>query len=162
MGPAGLPNRPIGPACALSRLGYERAVAKPRLLVVALGGAVVGTGIAVAYRRVTSKPRTVERAVTIDRPASELEALWRDPDARRDFAADPADLGKPVYAAAPSGRGTEIRLRVEHGSDLQARETLRRFKRLAEAGEVPTTDGQPSGRRSSLAGLVGGRHERTP
>ena len=32
--------------------------------------------------------------------------------------------------------------------EQQIREDLRRFKALIEAGELPTTEGQPSGRRS--------------
>ena len=136
-------------------------MAKPRVLVAAVGGAVVLTGIAAAYRRLTDRRGTVERAVTVDRPASELDALWRDSDTRGAFAADDAELGEPVYEAAPGGRGTEVRLRVPHRAEHQARETLRRFKRLAETGEIATTDGQPSGPRSSVAGVVAGRRERT-
>jgi hypothetical protein len=29
-------------------------------------------------------------------------------------------------------------------------EDLRRFKSLMEAGEIPTTDGQPAGKRSAI------------
>jgi len=36
----------------------------------------------------------------------------------------------------------------------EVREDLRRFKRLLEAGEIPTTDGQPSGRRSMIGRWV--------
>jgi uncharacterized membrane protein len=35
---------------------------------------------------------------------------------------------------------------------LQVRDDLRRFKSLMEAGEIPTTDGQPSGRGRSHRG----------
>jgi hypothetical protein len=34
---------------------------------------------------------------------------------------------------------------------MQVREDLRRFKALMEAGEVPTTEGQPSGRKQTAA-----------
>jgi len=36
---------------------------------------------------------------------------------------------------------------------IEVREDLRRFKQLLEAGEIPTTRGQPSGRRR-LFGLM--------
>ena len=76
--------------------------------------------------------------------------------------------GIAEFRPAPGGRGTEVRLhmlcahprsllngitRTATGISLeqQVRESLRNFKQLLEAGEVPTTDGQPHGRRG-LAG----------
>lgn len=73
------------------------------------------------------------------------------------------NAGSVNFADAPGARGTEVRVLLEYappggrmGSlvakllgeepDLQVREDLRRFKALMETGEVPTTDGQPSGR----------------
>ena len=70
--------------------------------------------------------------------------------------------GEVRFQDAPAGRGTEVRLWLEyeppagavgasvaqvlgHGADRQIRETLRQFKQLMEAGEVPTNDGQPMG-----------------
>lgn len=38
---------------------------------------------------------------------------------------------------------------------VQIREDLRRFKQLIETGEIPTTRGQPSGRRSRIARMFG-------
>lgn len=65
--------------------------------------------------------------------------------------------------AAPGERGTEVRLRLDWqnprgparllktalGSGVEpfAREIVRRMKQLLEAGEIPTTDGQPHGAR---------------
>ena len=37
--------------------------------------------------------------------------------------------------------------------NVQVQEDLRRFKRVMEAGDVPTTEGQPSGRRGVMANL---------
>jgi len=71
--------------------------------------------------------------------------------------------GEVRFRPAPAHRGTEIivRLRYEPPAgalgrtvakiafeepDQQIREDLRRFKAVMEAGEAPTTDGQPSGR----------------
>ncbi len=38
--------------------------------------------------------------------------------------------------------------------EFQIREDLRRFKALIEAGEIPTTEGQPSGRRSAVVTAI--------
>ena len=94
-------------------------------------------------------------------------------DRRRDSRAahSLADRGEPdvrhggqvEFRPATGGRGTvaEIHLSYEApaGSagaalaklfgeepEIQVREDLRRFKRLIETGEIPTTEGQPSGR----------------
>jgi uncharacterized membrane protein len=77
------------------------------------------------------------------------------------------NAGTVRFSAAPGNRGTLVRLQMHYqppvgrtavklakliGSDPNAelREDLRRFKRLLETGEIPTTQGQPSGRRSLL------------
>ncbi|HVJ06737.1 MAG TPA: SRPBCC family protein [Candidatus Saccharimonadales bacterium] len=55
----------------------------------------------------------------------------------------------------PAGRGGALFARVfgrEPG--MQIREDLRRLKQLLEAGEIPTTDGQPHGRRTAFARMV--------
>jgi hypothetical protein len=39
-------------------------------------------------------------------------------------------------------------------ADQQIREDLRRFKQLMEAGEIPTTVGQPHGRRTAFIRMV--------
>jgi uncharacterized membrane protein len=74
--------------------------------------------------------------------------------------------GRVMFIAAPGG-GTlvevELRYKPPGGAagmtfarlfgeepDIQVREDLRRFKQVMEAGEVPTTDGQPSGPRSMI------------
>jgi uncharacterized membrane protein len=71
--------------------------------------------------------------------------------------------GSVQFRPAPGERGTELRVVLEYeppagrlgalvarlfGDDpgVQVREDLRRFKQVIEAGEVATTDGQPSGR----------------
>jgi len=71
--------------------------------------------------------------------------------------------GSVHFTAAPGGRGTEVRLNQKfnppggrlgvavarllgHDPETQAREDLRRLKQLMEAGEIPTVEGQPSGR----------------
>jgi uncharacterized membrane protein len=70
--------------------------------------------------------------------------------------------GEVRFRDAPAGRGTEVRVRLEYmapagqlgaslaqllgeGADRQVRESLRNFKQLMEAGEIPTNDHQPMG-----------------
>lgn len=75
-----------------------------------------------------------------------------------------ANAGSVRFRSAPGGRGTEVTVSLEYTPPLgqvgaafaalfgeepgqQVREDLRHFKQQMETGEVPTTDGQPSGRR---------------
>lgn len=75
--------------------------------------------------------------------------------------------GTVLFEDAPAGRGTAVRVSMEllasgNGfgqavgkllaplTEQQVREDLRRFKQLMEAGEIPTTEGQPAGARSHL------------
>ena len=154
----------------------------------------------------------VEEAVTINRPAAELYAFWRDferlPRFMRNLVAvrqidtcrshwtarapagrtvewdaeiineipdeligwrtlDGADVvsaGSVRFKPATGGRGTEVRVHLQYeppggkvGSAIAwmfrqepsqtIREDLRRFKELMEAGEIPTTAGQPRGKQ---------------
>ncbi len=74
------------------------------------------------------------------------------------------NAGSVHFNPAPGGRGTEVRVILRYdppagkvganvsrilGEDpaLQVQEDLRRLKQLLETGEVPTTAGQPSGRK---------------
>lgn len=86
--------------------------------------------------------------------------------------ADVRNAGRVEFRDAPAGRGTEVRVSLEYAPpagrvgdvvarifgeqpDQQVRDDLRRFKQLMEAGEVPTTRGQPAGRRgATLIGTV--------
>jgi uncharacterized membrane protein len=77
--------------------------------------------------------------------------------------ADIDHWGAVRFAPAPGGRGTEVTVELEYepiagsfGAMIaklfgeepaqQIEEDLRRFKQLMEAGEVPTTEGQPRGK----------------
>jgi uncharacterized membrane protein len=70
--------------------------------------------------------------------------------------------GEVRFSLAPANRGTEVRLHLEFespvglaaasvtqllgaGADTWIRESARNFKRLMEAGEIPTNDPQPMG-----------------
>ena len=71
--------------------------------------------------------------------------------------------GSVEFRPAPGNRGTEVDVRLEYHRPggrartiaffdhpkRQLREDLRRFKALVETGELPTTEGQPTGRRST-------------
>jgi uncharacterized membrane protein len=85
---------------------------------------------------------------------------WRSTDSK---IVDHA--GAVHFNDAPGGRGTEVRVVMEYtppggivgaavaklfgkGPKQQVASDLRRFKQLMEAGEIPTTEGQSSGRDS--------------
>jgi uncharacterized membrane protein len=74
--------------------------------------------------------------------------------------------GEVRFVDAPAGRGTEIHTDFSYDPpggpvgelfarifgedpDTQAWEDLRRFKQILETGEIPTTEGQPSGREKT-------------
>lgn len=78
--------------------------------------------------------------------------------------ADVANDGTVRFEPAPGNRGTEVRVSLSYSPpagklgatvarlfgenpEQQVRDDLRRFKSLMEAGEIPTTEGQPSGRK---------------
>jgi uncharacterized membrane protein len=95
-------------------------------------------------------------AVVINDEADRLIA-WRSRE-----GAEIANAGSVRFEDAPPGEGTEVTVALEYdapGGKLgallaklsgeepaqQVAEALRRFKALMEAGEIPTTDGQPVG-----------------
>jgi len=72
-------------------------------------------------------------------------------------------MGRIEFIDAPAGRGTIVRVSMEYNPPagslgaafakllgeepaLQIKNDLRHFKQIMEAGEIPTVDGQPSGR----------------
>lgn len=76
---------------------------------------------------------------------------------------DVDSAGAVRFEPVPAGRGTEVKVKMHYrppggviaatfaklfGEEpgQQVQEDLRRFKRIMEAGEIPTTEGQPSGR----------------
>lgn len=87
------------------------------------------------------------------------------------YPASVDNAGSVRFTPAPQGRGTEVRVTLDYippagkigyvvaklfGRDpaAEVREDLRRFKRTIEAGEVPTTAGQPHGRRGALGTVM--------
>lgn len=101
--------------------------------------------------------QTVEwNAEIINERENELIA-WRSTD-----DSDVENAGSVNFQPAPGGRGTEVKVTILYnlpggviGSraaklfgeepSIQIEDDLRRFKRLMEAGEIPTTDGQSRG-----------------
>ena len=98
--------------------------------------------------------------ITEDRPGAAL--AWRTLN-----GAQVPNAGSVIFEPAPNGRGTIVRLSIHYspvGGQLttglakllrqdpqsQVREDLRRFKQLVETGEIATTRGQSTGRRSFL------------
>jgi uncharacterized membrane protein len=87
---------------------------------------------------------------------------WRTLD-----GSDVVSAGSVRFKRAAGNRGTEVRVHLQyeppagkvgatvawllgHEPSQTIREDLRRFKQLIEAGEVPTTAGQPRGKQSIL------------
>jgi len=141
-----------------------------------LGGALVYRGargrsrVYEALGMSTARPRRVERVITVSRLPDELHSAWRDPAVRGrvmqgveelDVVTDDAKemmswrandrgpAGHITFRRASSGRGTEVRLALDGGSAAEADEVLRRFKQLAETGEIPTSASRPAGRAHS-------------
>lgn len=114
--------------------------------------------------------------ISIDRPGQRL--AWHSLE-----GASVTHAGTVRFEPAPGGRGTVVRVLMHyrpplgrasanlarllgHDPNGEVREDLRRFKALIETGEIPTTAGQPSGRRSMLGRLMpdgrGSREGRMP
>ena len=103
--------------------------------------------------------------ITEDRPNALL--AWRSLS-----GSQVPNSGTVRFEQAPAGRGTIVVVSIQYdppagrlGATVakmfgeepsqQIREDLRRFKQLLETGEIPTTHGQPAGRRSALARVFG-------
>jgi uncharacterized membrane protein len=102
--------------------------------------------------------RTVEWEAVIHNQVENELIAWRSlPGSRVDNA------GAVWFKDAPGGRGTELKVELQYNPPAgvlgaaiawlfgeepgqQIGEDLRRLKQILEIGEVPTTEGQPSGR----------------
>ncbi len=111
--------------------------------------------------------RALEWESLIDQDVPNQLVGWRS-----SRGAPVASTGSVRFRPAPGGRGTEVHLKLEYeppagrlgyavakvlGEDPMGglRESLRRFKQLMEAGEIPTTEGQPSAHYLSILGKLG-------
>ena len=85
--------------------------------------------------------------------------------------ADVENSGTVRFSTGPGGRGTLVQARLRYRPpggkvgaavaklfmeepEVQVQEDLRRFKRVMETGEIPTTEGQPAGQRSPAGRLL--------
>jgi uncharacterized membrane protein len=101
---------------------------------------------------------SVHAAVTVNRPRDEVEDMWRSRRDGPDYGGD-ADVS---FKDAPGDRGTEIHVILDRdapagvlGEAVQKllgteplaklKDDLRRFKAVAETGEVPRSSGSPEG-----------------
>jgi uncharacterized membrane protein len=99
-------------------------------------------------------------AITVLRSRDELQRLWQSSKYRPEYI-EGADAAV-TFVDAPGDRGTEIH--VQLGGDgpsnklaaavqrlvsspklAKVKDELRRFKQLAETGEIPRSEGMPSG-----------------
>ena len=102
--------------------------------------------------------RTVEWDAEIVEEVPGKSLHWRtlgEPDIRHGGQVEfrPATAGRGTvvdihlsYEAPAGGAGATLAKLFGEEPEIQVREDLRRFKRLIETGEIPTTDGQSSGR----------------
>jgi uncharacterized membrane protein len=98
--------------------------------------------------------------ITEDRPGAAL--AWRTVN-----GATVPNAGSVIFEPVAQGRGTIVRLSIHYSPvggrltaslakllrldpQTQVQEDLRRFKQLLEAGELASTNGQPTGKRSLL------------
>jgi uncharacterized membrane protein len=104
--------------------------------------------------------QTVEWDAEIDQERGNELIGWRSLP-----GADVVSVGSVRFSPAAGGRGTVITVELEYSPpgggagaavaklfgeepSQQVDDDLRRFKALMEAGEIPTTDGQPAGERA--------------
>jgi uncharacterized membrane protein len=102
--------------------------------------------------------RTVEWDAEIVEEIPGKSIHWRtigEPDIRHGGQVEfhPATGGRGTvaeihlsYEAPAGGAGAALAKLFGEEPEIQVREDLRRFKRLVETGEIPTTEGQTSGR----------------
>jgi hypothetical protein len=107
-----------------------------------------------AIAKVRPSPTAGRRSLPIRRPGSEIQRLWDDAAAHETVldgipvAESSLELGSEMGAW---GTTATVALRLEAAvpgtpTQLLAGKAVRRLKALAETGEVPTTDRNPSAR----------------
>ncbi|MBB6098504.1 putative membrane protein [Deinobacterium chartae] len=107
---------------------------------------------------------TWEAEITEDLPGRRI--AWRSVE-----GSQVPNEGSVEFSPAPGDRGTELQVYLRYeppAGDLgvaiarlfgeepgqQVEDDLRRFKRLMEVGTLPTTDGQPSGRKTGAGRML--------
>ena len=99
---------------------------------------------------------TWDATMTVDEPGRRIG--WQSTP-----ASEQSNRGEVTFRDAPGGRGTEVIIAMSYDAplgavgrtvaklfrddpDQQVRDALRGLKQILEAGEIPTTEGQSSGR----------------
>ena len=102
-------------------------------------------------------------AITVDKPRDEVRRLWDSRQYPHEYV-DSVDASVSIRDA-PGDRGTEIHVELERASQAgkvgelvqkllgsvplaKVKDDLRRFKQLAETGEVARSEGSPEGERA--------------
>jgi hypothetical protein len=81
-------------------------------------------------------------AMTVLRSRQDVERLWDQPDLRSGSLG--ASGARAWFVDAPGDRGTEIHVEADVPM-AKIKDELRRFKQLAETGEIARSDGVPEG-----------------
>ncbi|PSQ45562.1 polyketide cyclase/dehydrase [Halobacteriales archaeon SW_6_65_15] len=198
----GLRRRSLGGvavALAGGWLLYRGVTGRSRSRDSSPSGAATGTAEGTEGSMAQARETTVERSVTVGKPADELYDLWRDPEQLNRVLGDSVEVtaegedrqrwtvegpasrsvewerwesvegsrlsseGSVHFDSAPTDRGTQVTLRLRFDPpggtlgetamnllgivpETLASKALDRFKSLAETGEIPTLDRNPSGR----------------
>jgi uncharacterized membrane protein len=100
-------------------------------------------------------------AITVYKPVDEVRQMWQDqrPEHTTETAAAvtfreaPGDRGTEIHVAleqeAPRRRVGALVRKVSGASSLaKVKDDLRRFKQLAETGEIARSEGSPEGERA--------------
>jgi uncharacterized membrane protein len=111
----------------------------------------------------------VDKSITIAKPPREVYAFWREFSNLSKFmknveaVTEIDDQHSHWVVTAPAGRGTEVKVELQYNPPAgalgavfaslwgkepsqQIQEDLHRLKAMLEAGEIPTTEGQPTGK----------------
>lgn len=106
--------------------------------------------------RLVPPPRgTIKETIEIMKARDEVVRAWRDaglPDA--EFKPAPGDHGTTITVTIPNAApetaiGTAVANLTNNNPASDLADKMRKFKSSTEAGEVPTTEGQSSGRKKS-------------
>jgi uncharacterized membrane protein len=106
--------------------------------------------------RLEAPPRgTIMRATTVMLDRDRVIAAWRDSGFPEDaaFSTAPGDRGTVVtvtipHAAPTTALGSAFETLMRKNPADAVEKALMRFKAKLEAGEAPSTEGQPTGERS--------------
>jgi len=176
---ASLWSRVAGDGMDLALLGAAMASdSSEKSNLVAATAAVAGVTALDAFCSIQltrwGRVRLAKSVITVNRPQGEVYAFWREPENLNQFIKSiPAEFeiisarpdefmewrstdgvavksGSVSFSPAFGRDGTEVRVVVDGLIPTRLlHEDLRRSKRLIETGEIPTTEGQSAGPRTT-------------